>query len=94
MLVQTEGTEERGPDTTDHMDLDPQTPEFIPAATPAAKVPTNTNPASAHCARAFVVHGVACSGPLTHKIREVERAFGGKGERVIGVRWLLQWNRR
>ena len=84
--------EEKGPNTTDHMDLDPQTPEFIPAATPTAKDPINTPP-SAHCARAFVVHGVACSGPLTHKMREVERAFGGKGRGVIGVRWLLQWNR-
>ena len=29
-----------------------------------------------------------------HKIREVERAFGGKGGGVIGVRWLLHYSRR
>ena len=68
------------------MDLDPQTPAFIPAVTPTAKDPINTTSTSVHCARAFVVHGVACSGPLTHKIREVERAFGGRGGGVIGVR--------
>ena len=28
------------------------------------------------------------------KIREVERAFGGKGGGVIGVRWLLSYERR
>ena len=94
MLAQTEGEEEKGADTTDHMDLDPQTLKFVLAVTPTAKDPINSTPTSAHCARAFVVHSVACSGPLTHKIREVERAFGGKGGGVIGVRWLLQWNRR
>ena len=93
MLAQTEGMEGEGPNNTDHMDLDPQTPEFVPAATPTAKDPINTS-ASVHCARAFVVHGFVCSGPLRHKIREVDRAFGGKGGGVIGVRWLLQWNRR
>ena len=50
--------------------------------------------ATAPTSRAFVVHGVACIGPMTHKIREVERAFGGKGGGVIGVRWLLHYSRR
>ena len=31
---------------------------------------------------------------MTHKIREVERVFGGKGGGVIGVRWLLHYSRR
>ena len=30
---------------------------------------------------------------MTHKIREAERVFGGKGGGVIGVRWLLYYNR-
>ena len=92
VLAQIEGEEEKGPDTPHHVDLDPQTPEFVQAATPAAKDPINTILVFVHCARAFVVHGVMCSGPLTHKIRQVERAFGGKGGGVIEVRWLLQWN--
>ena len=41
-----------------------------------------------------MVHGVECQGPMARKIPEVERAFRGKGGGVIGVRWLLQWNRR
>ena len=86
VLVQTEGEKEKGADTTDHMDLDPQTPEFIPVVIRTAKDPINTTPTSARYAGAFVVHGIVCSGPLTHKIWEVERAFRGKGGGVIGIR--------
>ena len=50
--------------------------------------------AIAPTSRTFVVHGVAYIGPMTHKIREVERAFGGKGGGVIRVRWLLHYSRR
>ena len=79
------------------MDLDTPPPSTntptSPAATPSANT-TNATPTSAHLARAFVVHGIACSGPWTQKIQEAERAFGRRGGGVIGVRWLLQGYRR
>jgi len=93
VLAQTEGREEEGLQTTDDMELDPPSSPPLPAVTPTAKdLSEFTTPA--HTARAFVVHGIACTGPFTHKVQEVERAFRGKGGGVIGVRWLLQWNRR
>ena len=79
------------------MDVDTPPPSTntptSPAATPSANT-TNATPTSAYLTRAFVVHGIACSGPWTQKIQEAERAFGGRGGGVIGVRWLLQGYRR
>ena len=69
--------------TTDRMDLDEPTTTMIPAAPPAAK--DQPLPVPVPAARAFVVHSVACAGPFTYKIQEVERAFRGKGGGVIGV---------
>ena len=40
------------------------------------------------------MHGVETTGPMLPKIWEVKRAFGGKGGGVIGVRWLLSYERR
>ena len=37
---------------------------------------------------------MACMGPMTHKIWDVERGFGGKGGGVIVVRWLFHYNSR
>ena len=64
----------------------------VKAAAPAVK--KQSTGATGRTARAFVVHGVVCQGPMTHKIREVEWAFRGKGRGVIGVRWLLSLERR
>ena len=79
------------------MDIDSPPPPTdkptSPAATPSAYT-TNATPTFAQLSRAFVVHGIACSGSWTHKIQEIERAFGRRGGGVIGVRWLLQRNRR
>ena len=79
------------------MDVDTPPPSTntptSPAATPSANT-TNATPTSAHLVRVFVVHGIACSGPWTQKIQDVERAFGRRGGGVIGVRWLLQGYRR
>ena len=86
-----------GGENTDKMNVDtpppPSNTSTSPAATPSANT-TDVTPTSAHLARAFVVHGIACSGPWTQKIREVERAFGRRRGGVIGVRWLLQGYRR
>ena len=49
-----------------------------------------TMPVGDRPVRAFVVHGVACSGPWAHRSREMEKAFGCRGGGVIGMRWLLQ----
>ena len=77
------------------MDIDPAPP---PTPTEMAVPPTAKNmdkgKDTGSVARAFVIHGMACTGPMVHKIREVERAFGGRGGGVIGVRWLLQWSRQ
>ena len=61
---------------------------------PTTKEPAGTTPVGEHPVRAFVVHGVACSGPWAHRSREVENAFGRRGGSIIGMRWLLQWSRR
>ena len=86
-----------GGENTDRMDIDtpppPTNKPTSPAATPLANT-SNATPTSAHLSRAFVVHGMACSGPWTQKIQEVERAFVRRGGGVIGVRWLLQGYRR
>ena len=86
-----------GGENTDNMDVDtpppPTNTPTSPAAIPSANT-TNATPTSAHLARAFVVHGIACSGPWTQNIQEAERAFGRRGGGVIGVRWLLQGYRR
>ena len=85
---------------TDKTDIDPpgspksgKKPQSLQGGTPTPK-PTQATPTSGHLARAFVVHGVGCHGPWQARIQEVERAFGRKGEGVIGVRWLLQQHRR
>ena len=49
---------------------------------------------SVHPAKAFLLHSIACLGPLAAKIWEVERAFGKKSGGVICCQWLLQWNGR
>ena len=96
ILAQTE-KESIGGDNTDKMGVDtpppPTNTSTSPAATPSANT-TNATPTPASLARAFVVHGIACSGPWTQKIQEAERAFGRWGGGVIGVRWLLQGYRR
>ena len=74
------------------MDIDEPTTTIMPAAAPAAI--DQLLPLPVPSARAFVVHAVASPGPFAHKIQEVERAFRGKGGRVIGVRWLLHWSKR
>ena len=92
ILAQTEEVSIGG-ENTDKMDIDTPPPPTdkptSPAATPSANT-TNATPISAHLARTFVVHGIACSGPWTQKIQEAERAFGRRGGGVIGVRWLPQ----
>ena len=79
----------RGTGITDDEDMIdapvPKPTKLRPAASPSAKNPTN-NTATGRTARAFVVHGVACLGPMAANIQEVERAFGTKGGGVIGVR--------
>ena len=71
--------------------------DLLASPTNTADIPTAKDnevaTTSGHSARAFVLHGVACLGPMAAKIREGERAFGKKGGGVIGCRWLLQWNR-
>ena len=87
----------RGTGTTDDEEMiDAPVPEqtkLRPAASHSAKNLTN-NTATGRTARAFVVHGVACLGPMAAKIQEVKRAFGTKEDGVIGVRWLLKGSRR
>ena len=78
------------------MDIDSTAPPSKVTADPASAKDQNKDKGAAivPTSRAFVVHGMACIGPMTHKIREVERAFRGKGGGVIGVRWLLHYSRR
>lgn len=71
----------------------PAPPELNKAAPLHPKTPPSPTTA-VRVARAYVVHGVRCRGPMTHKIQEVKSAFGSKGGEVIGVRWLLHWSRR
>ena len=96
-LAQTTRVEDNV-ETTDKMDIDPPAPppaiRKIEAVTPTAKDNKGNNQPHGHLARGYVVHGVAISGPMLPKIREVERAFWGKGGGVIGVRWLLSYERR
>ena len=86
-----------GGENTDKMDIDTPPPSTnkptLPAATPLANT-LNMTSTSAYLSRAFVVHGIACSGPWTHKIQEFERAFGRRGGGVIGERWLLEGYKR
>ena len=86
ILAQTEEVNIGG-ENTDKMDIDtpppPTNKPTSPATTPLANT-SNATPTSAHLSRAFVVHGIACSGPWTQKIQEVERAFGRRGGGVIG----------
>ena len=84
--------------TPDKMDIHPPTPppttknsEVVP---PTAKDNKDTGQPHGHLARSYVVHGVATTGPMLPKIREVEIAFWGKAGVVIGVRWLLRYERR
>ena len=83
--------------TSDKMDIDPPTPpptmrkrEAVP---PTAKENKDTGRPHGHLARGYVVYGVATTGPMLLKIREVEKAFWWKGTGVIGVRWLLSYER-
>ena len=71
----------------------PKPKKLRPAASPSAKNQAN-NTTTGRTARALVVHGVACLGPMATKIQKVERAFGMKGVGVIVVRWLLKDSRR
>ena len=67
ILAQTEEVSIGG-ENTDRMDVNttppPTNTPTSPAATPSANT-TNVTPTSAHLARVFVVHGIACSGPWT-----------------------------
>ena len=94
--AQTEVKEKGAAKHTDSMDIDSTAPPSKVTADPPSAKDQNkdTGAAIAPTSRAFVVHGVACIGPMTHKIWEAERAFGGKGGGVIGVQWLLHYSRR
>ena len=96
VVAQTEVKKKGVGKHTDSMDIDSTAPlGEVTVDPPSAKDQNkDTGAATAPTSRAFVVHGVACIGPMTHKIREVERAFGGQGGGVIGVRWLLHYSRR
>ena len=87
ILAQTEEVSIGG-ENTDKMDIDilppPTNKPTSPATTPLANT-SNATPTSAHLSRAFVVRGIACSGPSTQKIQEVERAFGRRVAGVISV---------
>ena len=67
ILAQTEEVSIGG-ENTDKMDIDTPLPPTgtptSPAPTPSANT-TNASPTSTHLERAFVVHGIACSGPWT-----------------------------
>ena len=96
VLAQTEGEVKERLNTTDEMEIESLasparsiTAEQIPTAKDNEGSPT-----SRQSAKAFVMHSIGCLGPMTAKLREVERAFGKKGGGVIGCRWLLQLNRR
>ena len=55
-----------GGENTDKMDIDTPPPPTDEPKSPAATLSANTTsvtPTSAHLARAFVVHGIACSRP-------------------------------
>ena len=84
--------------TTDKMDIDPPThPPTMKkreAVPPTAKENKDTGQPHRYLARGYMVHEVAPTGPILPKIRQVERAFWGKGGRVIGARWLLSYERR
>ena len=87
ILAQTEEVSIGG-ENTDKMDIDtpppPNNKPTSPATTPLANT-SNTTPTSAHLSRAFVVHGIVCSGPWTQNIQEIERAFGRRKGGVISV---------
>ena len=89
VLAQTEEVS-IGCENTDIMDIDTPPPPPKDKTTSRAGSPTgksqNATPTAVPTARAFVVHGIACSGPWKQKIQEAERAFGRKGGGVIGVR--------
>ena len=96
VAAQTEVKENGVAKHTDSMVIDSTAPPNKATADPpsAKDQSKDKDTATAPTSRAFVVHGMACIGPMTHKIREVERAFGGKGGGVIGVRWLQHYSRR
>ena len=84
--------------TEDRMDVDgtskaPRGESNMPDDLATKKL-AGTMPVGGRPVRAFVVHRVACSGPWAHRSREMEKAFGCRGGGVIGMRWLLQWDRR
>ena len=83
--------------TTDKMDIDPPTSSFITkkreAVPPIAKENKGSGQLHRHLVRGYVVHKVAMTGPMLPIICEIERAFWGKGGGVIGVRWLLSYER-
>ena len=87
VAAQTEVKEKGAAKHTDSMDIDSTAPPSKVTADPPSAKDQNKDKgvAIAPTSRAFFVHGVACIGPMTHKIQEVERAFGGKGGGVIGV---------
>ena len=103
VLTQTDVVAERGgeqksvgTETTDDEEMiDTPVPKPKPKPTdcPSNK-DTKYSSATGHTARAYVVHGVACLGPMATKIQEVEREFGQKEGEVIGVQWQLKDRRR
>ena len=97
VLAQTEEVSIGG-ENTDRMDIDTSPPPPKDKTTSLAGSPTGKPWNAAHTlvptCRAFVLHGIARSGPWKQKIQQEETAFGRKGGGVIGVRWLLQGYRR
>ena len=83
---------------TEKNDIDPPTPPRTmkkrQAVPPTAEDNKGWGQLHGHLANGYVVQGVATAGPMLHQIREVERAFWGKGGGVIEVRWLLSYERR
>ena len=72
-----------GGENTDSIDIDtppppPRDKTTSRAGSPTSK-PQNVAPTPDPTARAFVIHGIACSGPWKQKIEGAERAFGRKG---------------
>ena len=87
VVVQTEVKEKGVGKHTDRMDKDSTAPRSEVTADPPSPKSHNkdTSVALAPTSRAFIVYGVACIGPMTNKIWEIERAFGRKGGGIIGV---------
>ena len=68
----------------DKMEIDSAVPEVLPAVLPIARDITPVATVSdTHLVRAFGMYSVAYQGSMAAKIRQVDRAFGGKGEESL-----------